>query len=71
MAKMRELQIQSVAISHQRDAIIKLYDAAAMMNNTSLAERYRGELHDLLDVQLDTTSSLMQITRSLIDTAGP
>ena len=70
MKQMRELQIQSVAISHQRDAIIKLYDAAAMMNNTMLAEGYRQQLHDLLDVQLDNTSSLMQITRTLIDTAG-
>lgn len=70
MARMRELQIQAVAISHQRDALVKLYDAAAMMNNGTLAEGYRQQLHDLLDVQLDNTSSLMQVTRTLIDTAG-
>jgi len=70
MKRMRDAQIQAVAIEHQRDAIRKLYDAATMMNNGTLAEGYRQQLHDLLDVQLDNSSSLMQITRSLIDSAG-
>jgi ABC-type branched-subunit amino acid transport system ATPase component len=70
LARMRELQIQAVAIEHQREAIRKLYDAASMMNNGKLAEGYRQQLHDLLDVQLDNSSSLSQVTRSLIDSAG-
>lgn len=57
-------------MEHQRDAIRKLYDAASMMNNNVLTDTYRRQLHDLLDVQLDNSSSLMQITRSLIDSAG-
>lgn len=69
LKQMRELQIQAVAIEHQREAIRKLYDAATMMNNGKLAEGYRQQMHDLLDVQLDNSSSLMQITRSLIDSA--
>lgn len=70
LARMRELQIQAVAITHQRDALHKLYDAATTVNNGKLAEGYRQQLHDLLDVQLDNTASLMQVTRTLIDTAG-
>jgi hypothetical protein len=70
MTRMRELQIQAVAMEHQREAIRKLYDAASMVNNTGLAAGYRQQLHDLLDIQLDNTSSLMQVTRTLIDTAG-
>lgn len=68
--RMRELQIQAIAVEHQRDGLRKLYDAAITMNNTKLAEGYRTQLHDLLDVQLDTASSLMQVMRSIIDTSG-
>jgi hypothetical protein len=68
MDMLRELQIRTVAMEHQRDAIRKLYDSAAMMNNTPLVDSYRQQMHDLLDLQLDTASGLMQITRSIIYT---
>jgi Spy/CpxP family protein refolding chaperone len=70
LKRMRDLQMQSIATDHQRDAIRKLYDAATMMNDGKLADTYRQQLHDLLDAQLDNSSSLMQLTRTLIDSAG-
>lgn len=66
-AKLREEVVKQMAMQHQRDALHKLYDAAAMMNNQPLSERYREELHNLLDLQLDTVMSISVLSRQMID----
>lgn len=64
--KYREEMVKQISVGHQFDATVKLYDAAAMMNNAVLMEQYREQLHSLLDVKLDTTNSLMQLTQRII-----
>lgn len=69
-ARMQEATIKQIAVQHQTEAIIKLYEAATMMNNTVLMEQYRDQLHTLLDVKLDTVNDIMELSRQLIRLAG-
>lgn len=68
--RMQEATIKQIAVSHQSDAIVKLYEAAAMMNNTVLMEQHRDNLHSLLDLKLDTVNEIMELSRQLIRLAG-
>jgi DNA-directed RNA polymerase sigma subunit (sigma70/sigma32) len=68
--KMQEATIKQIAVSHQSEAIAKLYEAATMMNNGPLMEQYRDQLHTLLDVKLDTVNEIMELSRQLIRLAG-
>lgn len=69
-ARLQEEVIKQVSIQHQFEAVLKLYDAATMMNNKPLMEQHRENLHSLLDLKLDTTNTVMELTRQLIRTAG-
>ena len=62
----REELVKQLSVGHQIDATVKLYEAAAMMNNKVLMEQYREQLHNLVDVKLDTTNSLMELTRQMV-----
>jgi hypothetical protein len=68
--KLQQELIKQVSIQHQFDAIMKLYEAATMMNNTVLMEQYREQLHSLLDIKLDTCNAIMELTRQLIKATG-
>lgn len=65
MGKLRDEQVKMVAVEHQREGIKKLFDAACMMQNGPLMEKYRRELHDLLDLHLDCADAVMQMTRKV------
>lgn len=67
LQQLRDDQIKLISIEHQKDGIVKLFDAAAVMANGALAELYRQQLHDLLDIQLDTKISTFSLTRKLLD----
>jgi hypothetical protein len=69
-AKLQEELIRQAAVHHQYEALVKLYEAAAMMNNTVLMEQYREQLHNLLDLKLDSCNSISELTRQLIRSAG-
>lgn len=66
----RDETIKQVSIQHQFEATLKLYDAACMVHNRTLLEQYRDQLHSLLDLKLDTTNSIMELTRRMIRTSG-
>ena len=40
-AKIQEATIKQIAVQHQFDAILKLYEAATMMDSRPLMEQYR------------------------------
>ena len=69
-AKIQEATIKQIAVQHQFDAILKLYEAATMMDSRPLMEQYRDQLHSLLDLKLDTVNEIMTFSRQLIRLAG-
>jgi hypothetical protein len=64
--KLRDALVKGVAVQHQMDGLRKLHDAAMVMQNNELAMTYRQQMHDLLDIQLDTQSEVTSLTRSLV-----
>lgn len=63
--KLREETIKGVSIQHQFEGILKLYEAAVIMNNYALMEVYRQQAHDLLDVKLDTCNSIGRLAHQM------
>lgn len=66
-AKLKEEIVKQVAMGHQMEATRKLHEAAAIMANNPLCEMYREQMHNLLDLQLDTLMSISLLTRQLVD----
>ncbi len=66
-AQLREETIKGVSIQHQFDALVKLYEAAAIIPNNLLMEQYRDQLHSLLDLRLDTANTIYEITRRMVN----
>lgn len=66
-AQLRECLVKQLAIRQQSEALVRLYDAASTMNNSALCDTYRQQLHDLLDLTLDTIDEVCLLTRQLID----
>lgn len=63
--KLRDEQVMQMAIQHQMDGVRKLYDAAVAMGNEEMSGMYRGQLHDLLDTQLDNSHTIMNLLKQL------
>jgi hypothetical protein len=66
-ARLREEVVKQMAMSHQLDATRKLHEAAAMMANNPLCESYREQIHNLIDLQLDTTMAIAVLTRQMFE----
>jgi hypothetical protein len=67
--QLQQETIKQVSIQHQYEAIMKLYEAATMMDNRPLMVQYRMQLHDLLDLKLDVCHSISELSRQLIRSA--
>jgi len=65
--KLRDALVKQVAVQHQMDGLRKLHDAAMVMDNRSLVAVYRQQMHDLLDLQLDTQSEICSLTRNIVN----
>lgn len=65
--KLRDALVKQVAIQHQMDGLRKLHDAAMVMGNNLLVATYRQQMHDLLDLQLDTQSEICSLTRNIVN----
>lgn len=59
--------MRQVSMQHQFDALRKLYDSVCIVNNSVMMETYRTQLHDLLDLQLDTQNAIMELTRRAME----
>lgn len=68
--KRRQCQLAAAAlagITMRFDATCKLYDSAVFLRQGQEADKFRMELHELLDQRLDHTGRLMQLTREMIE----
>ena len=59
--------IQSAHAAQQFDAIKQLFGAACFVNDGQTAERYRQELHTILDRMLDNMGTAMSLTRRSLE----
>lgn len=59
--------IQSAHAAQQFDAFKQLYGAACFVNDGQTAERYRQELHTILDRMLDNMGTAMSLTRRSLE----
>ncbi len=66
-ARLRECMVKQISVTHQFNALTKLYEAAAVMRNATLCETLRAQQHDLLDLNLDTINEVTMLTRMLIE----
>lgn len=55
------------AVVMRIDATQKLFDSAAFMGLGQEADKFRQELHALLDERLDHNARVMQLTRQLME----
>jgi len=65
--KIRAEIINQVGIEAQMEGTRKFYDAAVLVGNNDLAQRYRDNLHTLLDAKLDSSASVMLLTRQMTE----
>ncbi len=64
--KMKEAFMKGAAAATQFEGTMKLYEAAVVMQDKANIERYRDELHSLLDMRLDAVQDVGLLTRQQI-----
>lgn len=67
---LRAIAKQTVANAttiHRYEGVKRLFDAACMCGETDLQDQYRSELHSLLDLMLDGSSSITVLTKKLAE----
>lgn len=65
--KIRAEVINQVGIETQMEGMRKFYDAAVLVGNNAAAQSYRDNLHTLLDAKLDSSASVMLLTRQMTE----
>jgi len=66
--QLHDTMTRQLACGHQTEALTKLFEAAALIGNKDLMNKYREELHNLLDIKLDNCNSIMILTKKLVQT---
>lgn len=56
----------AVSLTDQHTAILVLFQAAVLENKADLADTYREQAHDLLDLLLDCISTIQMLHRQLM-----
>lgn len=62
--KIAEAQRQNAAASMQMEGVRKFFDAALMVHDHAASEKYRAQMHALLDITLDTTAVIYSIIQN-------
>lgn len=70
MQKLQEEQVRALGLAHTYDGIKRMFDGAAMVNDSAKCDEYRFKLHTLLDAQLDAVASTMMLTRAFMEAEG-
>lgn len=63
-SKVKEAQQNVAAAQLQMEGVRKFFDAALMTNDHAGAEKYRTQLHVLLDILLDSTAIIYFIIQN-------
>lgn len=64
--QLREEQKRLLSIEHQMRGNRSLYEGAVLLEDNDEAERYRRNMHDLLDIQLDGVASCSLLIRAML-----
>lgn len=68
LSKAIEAEVLSLKVGQVRfSAVQRLFDAACMADDPSEADRLRAQLHNMLDQQLDTSATMITLSRILAD----
>lgn len=67
MSQMRKTAAENAAVKQRIDGTRQLMLASVMSGDNEQADRLRGELHDLLDLQLDHESTFYMLNRTYIE----
>lgn len=67
LAQLAASQVQLILHTRKFDATRQLYDSACFAQDGIAAQRYRNELHLIMDAILDTVSGAMALTRKFIE----
>lgn len=62
--KITEAQRRVAAAQLQMEGVRKFYDAALMVYDQAAAEKYRAQMHALLDIVLDCTAIIYSIIQA-------
>lgn len=62
--KIMEAQRQVAAAQLQMEGVRKFYDAALMTQDQAGTEKYRAQMHALLDIVLDATAVIYSIIQT-------
>lgn len=65
--KINEECIRQVVLDSQMEGTRKLHDAALLLGDNGAAQVFRENMHTLLDAKLDGASSVMVLTRQLVE----
>jgi len=60
-SKIALAQRQNAAAQMQMEGVRKFFDAALMVQDQAASEKYRAQMHALLDITLDTTAIIYSI----------
>lgn len=66
-ALMSKQQIHITALGQVYSANLSLFNSAALIENGKLMDKYRGEIHNIVDNILDANSHLFSLTRQIMD----
>lgn len=69
-AKLRQLQIEMVAVNHMTQGLRRLFDSASWSGDGVAAAGHRESLHTMLDAELDHHASLMLLSRKKLEIGG-
>lgn len=59
--RLADAQRRVAAAQMQMEGVRKFYDAALMVNDQAGSEKYRAQMHSLLDIVLDSTAVIYSI----------
>lgn len=60
--------VENATVIHRYEGIKRLFDAACMCGDTDAQDKCRLELHCLLDMMLDGSTSITVLTKKLAET---
>lgn len=67
LQQINDEQLKLVRLSHQFEGTKKLFDASALESDHRKMDELRTNLHNLLDMQLDSSSTSLLLARQLME----
>lgn len=59
--------VEGAVVSHRFEGVKRLFDAACLRNDGPEADKYRFDLHAILDAMLDNSATTLMLTRQIME----